>query len=189
MILFTHKSTHTHTHTHKLVLRLWNQEPVGSSSSSSRGSRAGSSTGAPAAHHLHHHQHHHHQHHDNHSHTHADGHKRSEGEGGVGETDGAAVAVEITPPTLSPATTGDGSGEVTTAATDTDGNAADDDDDGAAVGGGADDEVIDLEVVAQHFPHLPIHFVLQCERKFVDADVDGSGVSGTPREAGWWGGE
>eukprot|EP01147_Barroeca_monosierra_P006150 gene6150-7401_t len=40
----------------------------------------------------------------------------------------------------------------------------------------ADDDTIDLEIIAKHFPTLPIGLVLDCERKFVEADADGSGL-------------
>jgi hypothetical protein len=43
-----------------------------------------------------------------------------------------------------------------------------------------DDEdlgVFDLELVAQHFPTMPIREVLECEQRFLQADADGSGVS------------
>lgn len=37
--------------------------------------------------------------------------------------------------------------------------------------------VYDLEVIAARFPHMPLAFVLDCERKFIEADDDQSGVS------------
>ena len=43
---------------------------------------------------------------------------------------------------------------------------------------GAEDDlgVYDLEVIAARFPHMPLAFVLECERKFIEADNDQSGV-------------
>ncbi|EGD81232.1 hypothetical protein PTSG_11269 [Salpingoeca rosetta] len=39
-----------------------------------------------------------------------------------------------------------------------------------------EDDTVDLELVASYFPTLPIQFVLECERKFVEADADASGL-------------
>jgi len=43
---------------------------------------------------------------------------------------------------------------------------------------GAEDDlgVYDLEVIAARFPHMPLAFVLECERKFIEADNDQSGL-------------
>lgn len=48
-----------------------------------------------------------------------------------------------------------------------------------ASGADAEDDlgVYDLEVIAARFPHMPLAFVLDCERKFIEADGDQSGVS------------
>lgn len=49
---------------------------------------------------------------------------------------------------------------------------------GLAAGGSEDDlGVYDLELIAARFPHMPLAFVLECERKFIEADNDASGVS------------